>query len=77
MTHSNAFFARGSELPFESHGEVMAVEIPQNKEISERGTTDGKNESVLLSIKKERVKGAYTLRKKSNEKLFSEMLTPT
>ena len=58
MTHSNAFFARGSELPFESHGEVMAVEIPQNKEISERGTTDGKKRVSSTIHQKRASKGS-------------------
>ena len=52
----------------------MAAEVSQNAEISERGErTEGEKKSVLLSIKEERIMGAYTLRNESE----AELLTPT
>ena len=38
---------------------------------------EGEKELVLLSIKKEQIGGAYTLRNDSEEELLREMLTPT
>ena len=51
---------------------VMAIEVPQNEEIS-----GGKKELVLPSVGEERIGGGYTLRNDSEEKLFREMLIPT
>ena len=45
---------------------VMAVEVPQNKEIF-----GGEKKSVLHSVREERIGGAKTLRNESKEKLFS------
>ena len=52
----------------------MAIEVPQNEEIS--GEKNGENQSVLPSVGEERIGGAYTLRKESEE-LLREMLTST
>ena len=55
----------------------MAIEVPQNEEIS-GGKNGGEKELVLLSVGGEqRGGGAYTLRNKSKEELLREMLTPT
>ena len=53
---------------------MMAVEVPQNEEIS-REKNRGEKESVLLSDEEERIGGALTLRKQG--KVFSEMFNPT
>ena len=37
---------------------------------------EGKKESVLLSVREERIGGAKTLHNESEDELFSEMLTP-
>ena len=55
----------------------MAIEIPQNEEISGGGRMEGEKESVLPSVGEERIGGAYTLRNDSEEELLREMLTPT
>ena len=38
---------------------------------------EGEKESVLPSVGEERIGGAYTLRKDSEEELLREMLIPT
>ena len=38
---------------------------------------EGEKESALPSVEEERIGGAYTLRKESEEELFREMLIPT
>ena len=38
---------------------------------------EGEKESVLPSVGEERIGGAYTLRKESEEELLGEMLIPT
>ena len=43
----------------------MAVEVPQNKEISERGKNGGEKDLVLLTVKDEQIGEAYVLRKKA------------
>ena len=55
----------------------MAIEVPQNEEISRGGKMEGEKEPVLRSIEEERIGGAYTLRNDSEEELLREMLTPT
>ena len=40
MTQSNTSFRQGSEVPIESP--VMAIEVPQNEEISEGGKNGGR-----------------------------------
>ena len=41
----------------------MAIEIPQNEEISGEERMEGEKESVLPSVGEERIEGEYTLRK--------------
>ena len=41
MTQSNTSFLRGSEVPFESQRGLMAIEVPQNEEISGGGKNGG------------------------------------
>ena len=54
----------------------MAIKIPHNKEISAEGKNVGEEESVLTSVEEERIGGAQTLRKESEEGLISEILIP-
>ena len=55
----------------------MAIEIPQNEEIS-GGGKDGGREGIGSAIRCGGAnRGAYTLRKESEEELFREMLIPT
>ena len=54
----------------------MAIEVPQNEEISGRG--NGRRKGVGSATRRRGAnKGAYTLRNDSEEELFREMLTPT
>ena len=55
----------------------MAIEVPQNEEISGKGRMEGEKESVLPSIGEERIGMAYTLRNDTEEELLREMLIPT
>ena len=56
----------------------MAIEVPQNEEISEGGKNGGRK-GIGSAIRWGGANwgGAYTLRKESEEKLLREMLTPT
>ena len=55
----------------------MAIEVPQNEEISGGGKNGGR-EGIGSAIRWGGAnKGAYTLRKKSKEELLKEMLIPT
>ena len=55
----------------------MAIEVPENEEISGGGKNGGR-EGVGFAIRWEGAnRGAYTLRKESEEELFREMLIPT
>ena len=55
----------------------MAIEVPQNEEISVGGK-NGESEGVGSAIRWGGANGeAFTLRKKSEEELLREMLTPT
>ena len=55
----------------------MAIEVPQNEEISGGGKNGGR-EGIGSAIRCAGAnRGAYTLRKESEEKLLREMLTPT
>ena len=55
----------------------MAIEVPQNEEIS-GGGKNGDRKRVGSAIRPGGAKrGAYTLRKESEEELLREMLTPT
>ena len=55
----------------------MAVEVPKMNRFLQEEKMERKKESVLLSVEEERIGGAQTLRKESEEELFSEMLIPT
>ena len=55
----------------------MAIEVRQNEEISGGGKNGGR-EGISSAIRWGGAnRGAYTLRKESEEKLLREMLTPT
>ena len=55
----------------------MAIEVPQNEEISGGGKNGGRK-GVDSAIRRRRAnRGAYTLRKESKEELLREMLTLT
>ena len=55
----------------------MAIEFPQNEEIS-GGGKNGWRDGVGSAIRRRTAnRGAYTLRKESEEELLREMLTPT
>ena len=55
----------------------MAIEVPQNEEISGEERIEGDKESVLPSVGEEQIRGTYTLRNDTEEELLREMLTPT
>ena len=55
----------------------MAIEVPQNKEISGKGKNGGRK-GIGSAIRREGAnREAYTLRNDTEEELFREMLTPT
>ena len=55
----------------------MAIEVPKKEKIS-KGGKDGGRKGVGSAIRWGGAnRGAYTLRKKSEEELLREMLTPT
>ena len=56
----------------------MAIEVPQNKEISGGGKNGGR-EGIGFAIRRRGANrgGAYTLRNDTEEDLFREMLTPS
>ena len=56
----------------------MAIEVPQNEEISGEGKNGGR-EGIGSAIRWGGANrgGAYTLRNDTEEDLFREMLTPT
>ena len=54
----------------------MAIEVPQNKEIS--GKENGGRKGIGSAIRREGAnREAYTLRNDTEEELFREMLTST
>ena len=56
---------------------VMAIEVPQNEEISGGGKNEGR-EGIGSAIRWGGVnRGAYTLRNDTEEELLRETLTPT
>ena len=55
----------------------MAIEVPQNKEISGGGKNGGRKGVRYAIHWKGANRGAYTLRNDSEEELLREMLTPT
>ena len=77
ITQSNTSSPRGSEVPLESQKEVMAVEVPQNEEISGGGKNGGRKEVGSVFQWRGANRGVYTLRNESEEELLREMLTPT
>ena len=55
----------------------MAIEVPQNEEIS-GGGMDGGRERIGSAIRSGGAnRGVYTLKNDTKEELFREMLTPT
>ena len=78
MTQLNTSSPRGSEVSFESQREgVMAIEVPENEEISEGGKNGGRKEVGSAIRRRGANRGALTLRNESEEELFRKMLTPT
>ena len=55
----------------------MAIEVPQNEELFGRGKNGGRKGVRFANRWGEANRGAYTLRKESEEELFRELLTPT
>ena len=55
----------------------MAIEVPQNKEISGGGKNGGRKRIGSAIRWGGENKGTYTLRKESEEELFRGMLIPT
>ena len=55
----------------------MAVNVPQNKEISGGGKNGGRKGIGSAILCGRANKGAYTLRNESEEELLREMLIPT
>ena len=53
----------------------MAIEVPRMKRFLQEGRMEGEKELVLLFVGANR--GAYTIRKDTDEELLREMLTPT
>ena len=76
MTHSNTSSLRDSEVPLESQRGGWQLKSLRMKRFVEEGRMEGEKESVLPSVGEERIGGAYTLRKESEEELLREMLIP-
>ena len=55
----------------------MAIEVPQNEEISGREKNGGRKGVGSAIHQKGAIRGAYTLRKESEEELLREMLNAT
>ena len=71
MTQSNIFSHAGRNYLLSLRG-VMAVEVPQNEEIS--GRKNGGRKGVGSAIRRRRAnRGAYTLRNGSEEKLLGDV----
>ena len=56
---------------------VMAIEVPQNEEISGRGKNGGRKGVSSAIGWRGANRGAYTLKNDNKEQLLREMLTPT
>ena len=56
---------------------VMAIEVPQNEEISGGGKNGGRKRVGFAIHWRGANRGAYTSRKESEEEMLREMLTPT
>ena len=57
--------------------EVMAIEVPQNEEISGGGKNRERIGVSTAIFQRGANRGAYALRNDSEEELLREMLTPT
>ena len=55
----------------------MAIEVLQNEEISGGGKNGGRRGVSFAICRRRANRGAYTLRKESEEELLREMLIPT
>ena len=55
----------------------MAIDVPQNKEISGGGKNEGRKRVSSAIRRRGANRGAYTLRNDSEEELIREMLIPT
>ena len=76
MTQLNTSSPQGSEVPLESQRGVMAIEVPQNEEISGGKIREGIGSAIRWGGAN-RGGGAYTLRNDTEEELLREMLTST
>ena len=54
----------------------MAIEVAKIKRFLGEGRMEREKKLILLSVREERIGGAYTL-SNEREELFREMLTPT
>ena len=57
--------------------DLAAFNVREVKKAAAAAAAEGEKESVLPSVRKERIGGAYTLRNEREKELFREMLTPT
>ena len=55
----------------------MAIEVPQNEEISGRGKNGGRKGVCSAICQRGANRGVYTSRNESEEEWLREMLTPT
>ena len=55
----------------------MAIEVPQNEEISGGGKNGGRKKVGCVIRRGGSNRGTYTLRNDTEEELLREMLTPT
>ena len=76
MTQSNTSSPRGYEVPIESQRGRWQLKPSRMKRFLKEGRMKGEKESVLPSVGEERIGGAYTLRKESEEELLIEMFIP-
>ena len=77
MTQLNTFFTHGVRSTSRVPKGMMAIEVPHNEEISGGGMNGGRK-GVCSAIRWGGAnRGAYTLRKESEEELLRKMLTPT
>ena len=76
MTQSNTSFTRGRKYILSPRG-VVAIEFPQNEEISGGGKNGGR-EGIGSAIRwRGANRGAYTLRNDTEEELLREILALT
>ena len=55
----------------------MAIEVPQNKELSGGGKNGGGEAVVFTICRRKANRGSINIKEKIKEELFGEMLTPT